>query len=448
MNEQIVALDHPAIHWRLKLVLALLLAGLFLSVVFLLGTRAEPAVAIVYASKTYSLYTDADFNGVPSPGDTLLYTVVISNSGDTAAFGTDLGDGLVDPSLLLVVGSVQTTQGSVTIGNGAGDTSVAVNIGDIAPSTAVTITFRVQIDDPLPPGVVDAQNQGLVRYTDGVAQFLGTDDPTTPAPTDPTVVPILRDPALITQKTLVGADTDLVAPNFVTFTIAISNVGLTADVLSMTDDYDPLYLSFVGATPYPDEDADDGSLLWYDLTSPPPNGTGSNLVPGETLSVTVVFSVASDITVTVNTARVYTATDPFGAPVIGSTSSAAVVNVPTAAEVVYFRVDHVDRRNVQLSWATVTEIDNVGFRLYRAYKSVRSQAKMVAFVPAQGNGTGATYVHVDTVPDDGLWWYWLTDIDTSGVETFQGAVQATATKGLDQLFLPFVLTGSEQGLGD
>jgi hypothetical protein len=277
---------------------------------------------------------------------------------------------------------------------------------------------------------------------------VGTDDPTTPASGDPTVVTILRDPALIAQKTLVGADLDLVAPNFVTFTIAIYNVGLTADVLSMTDEYDPVYLSFVNATPYPDEDADDGSLLWYDLTAPPPNGFGSNLPPGGTITVTTIFSVANDITVTVNTARVHTATDPFGAPVIGSTSAAAVVDVPTAAEVAYFRVDEVDRRSVHLSWATVTEIDNVGFRLYRAYKSVRSQAEIVTFVPAQGNGTGATYAHIDTVPDDGLWWYWLTDIDTSGVETFQGAVQATATKGLAQLFLPFVLTEPGQGLGD
>jgi hypothetical protein len=262
------------------------------------------------------------------------------------------------------------------------------------------------------------------------------------------VVPILRDPALIAQKTLVGADTDLVAPNYVTFTIAISNVGLTADVLSMTDVYDPFYLGFVDASPYPDEDANDGSLLWYDLTAPPPNGTGSNVAPGDTITVTVIFSVTNDITVTVNTAQVHTATDPFGALVIGSTSSAAVINVPTAAEVAYFRVDDIDGRDVHISWATVTEIDNVGFRLYRAYKTVRSQAEIVAFVPAQGNGTGATYVHVDTVPDDGLWWYWLTDIDTSGLETFQGAVQATAKKGPDLVFIPLTLVGSEQAPGE
>jgi hypothetical protein len=347
-----------------------------------------------------------------------------------------------------VTGTVQTTQGAVTFGNGATDTSVAVNVGDVAPSTEVTITFQVQIDDPLPPGVVDAQNQGLVRFTDGVPQLMGTDDPTTPASGDATVVSILRDPALIAQKTLAGADNDAVAPNFVTFTISIYNTGLAADVLSMTDDYDDFFLSFVDAIPYPDEDADDGSLHWYDLTAPPPYGTGSDLVPGETMTVTVVFSVANDIILTVNTARVHTATDPYGAPVIGSTSSASVNNIVTAAELAYFRVDEVNRRSVHLSWATVTEIDNVGFRLYRKYNSAHSPSEMVAFVPAQGNGTGATYAHVDTVPGDGLWWYWLTDVDTSGVETFQGTVQATAKKGPDQVFIPFVLTPFGQGPGD
>jgi uncharacterized repeat protein (TIGR01451 family) len=442
MDERMVTLDRPATCWQLKLAVALTLAGTLVSLVFLLGSQAAPAVAIVYAAKTYSLFTDADSNGAPSPGDTLLYTVAITNSGDTPAFGTSLGDGLIDTSLSLLAGSVQTSQGSVSTGNGPGDTTVYVVIGDIAASATVTITFQVQIVDPLPPGVVDAQNQGIVRYTDGGAQVLATDDPTAPGPTDPTVVPILRDPALIVQKTLVGADTDIVQPNYLTFTIAITNVGVTVDVLSMTDEYDPYYLSFYDASPYPEEDADDGTLTWYDLTAPPPYGVDGNLVPGGTISVTVIFTAAHDITVTVNTARVHTATDVFGAPAIGSSSDAVVVDVPTAAEVAYFRVEDVDGRSVQLTWATITEIDNVGFRLYRAHKTVRARAEMVAFVPSQGHGTGATYGHVDTVPDDGVWWYWLTDVDTSGIETFQGAVHAVAEKGPDTLYLPLVLRKS------
>jgi uncharacterized repeat protein (TIGR01451 family) len=452
MDERIPTLVRTATGWRLKFVMALVLAGLFVSLVFLLGSRAQPAVAIVYAAKTYSLFNDADGNGAPSPGDTLLYTVAITNSGDTSAFGASLGDGLIDPSLALVAGTVQTSQGSVSTGNGPGDTTVYVIIGDIVSSGTVTITFQVQIVDPLPPGVVDAQNQGTVRYTDGGSQVVGTDDPAAPGPNDPTVVTILRDPALVTQKTLIGADTDIVQPNYLTFTVAITNVGLTVDVLSMTDEYDPYYLSFVDASPYPEEDADDGSLWWYDLTGPPPHGVDGNLAPGGTISVTVIFTAAHDITVTVNTARVHTATDVFGDPATGSFSDAVVVDVPTAAEVAYFQVDKIKGRSVQISWATVTEIDNVGFRLYRAYQTVRAQPEMVAFVPSHGNGTGATYSHVDKVPDDGVWWYWLTDIDTSGQETFQGAAKAVVKKG-DLLYLPLVLERfdhqhpTEQSLG-
>jgi len=47
---------------------------------------------------------------------------------------------------------------------------------------------------------------------------------------------------------------------------------------------------------------------------------------------------------------------------------------------------------------------------------------------------GATYVHVDTVPSDGVWWYWLADVDTRGNET--RSAQATAGVGVN-LVLPY-----------
>ena len=40
---------------------------------------------VLAADKAVSLFADPDNNGVPSPGDTLLYQVIIQNSGNTAA---------------------------------------------------------------------------------------------------------------------------------------------------------------------------------------------------------------------------------------------------------------------------------------------------------------------------------------------------------------------------
>ena len=53
----------------------------------------------------------------------------------------------------LTNGSVTTTQGTITAGNGAGDTNVAVNVGTIADAASVTIQFDVVINTPLPAGV-------------------------------------------------------------------------------------------------------------------------------------------------------------------------------------------------------------------------------------------------------------------------------------------------------
>ena len=77
-----------------------------------------------------TLVVDADGDGVPSPGDTLLYTVVVRNDGNAAAAGLQFTDAL-DPNTTLVVGSVQTSQGTVTTGNNAGNTGVGVNLGTI-----------------------------------------------------------------------------------------------------------------------------------------------------------------------------------------------------------------------------------------------------------------------------------------------------------------------------
>jgi hypothetical protein len=34
-----------------------------------------------------------------------------------------------------------------------------------------------------------------------------------------------------------------------------------------------------------------------------------------------------------------------------------------------------------------------------------------------GGHLGASYAYTDTVPLDGVWWYWLVDVDTHGAET-------------------------------
>lgn len=91
---------------------------------------------------------------------------------------------------------------------------------------------------------------------------------------------------------------------------------------------------------------------------------------------------------------------------------------PTAVELLYFRIDRAGDGTVDLSWATAAEIDNLGFYIYRSDDNNLSHAKQVHFEPAFGGSGGHTYSFTDTPPDEGPYWYWLSDIDTFGKETF------------------------------
>ena len=132
------------------------------------------AEVLLRATKTATLLVDADSDGEPSPGDTLLYQVQVTNAGNTAATNVTLTDS-PDTNTSLVAGSVVTSRGSVVDGNG-GAPPVAVNFGTIAGgSDSVTVSFNVTINDPLPANVTQVANQGSVSSDQ--SPTLLTDDP-------------------------------------------------------------------------------------------------------------------------------------------------------------------------------------------------------------------------------------------------------------------------------
>ncbi len=138
----------------------------------------------VSASKRASLVVDLDHDLNPDPGDTLGYSITITNTGSVATQALQFTD-TPDANTTLVSGSVTTTVGSVTTGNGGGDTSVVVDIGSLAAGASATIAFRALINDPLATDVTEVSNQGEVSG-DNVAATL-TDDPTVTGTADPTV---------------------------------------------------------------------------------------------------------------------------------------------------------------------------------------------------------------------------------------------------------------------
>ena len=146
---------------------------------------AAPLVAATKSSLFDPNVDDLDGSGSLTPGDTLEYQVLVTNTGAGDALNVVLTD-TPDANTSLVVGSVTTTQGTVTTGNTSGDTIVSVDVGTLSGGGGqVTITFVVQVADPFPQGVSTIENQGIARGDN--FPDIATDDPSTVPGGDPTV---------------------------------------------------------------------------------------------------------------------------------------------------------------------------------------------------------------------------------------------------------------------
>jgi hypothetical protein len=110
---------------------------------------------------------------------------------------------------------------------------------------------------------------------------------------------------------------------------------------------------------------------------------------------------------------------------------------PTAVELLYFNVVRSLDGEVNLSWATATEIDNLGFYVYRSSSPSIDDAERIHFEPAGGGSGGHTYAFTDK-PGSGSWWYFLSDIDTFGVETFHLPDTQTASYSYTT-FIPLLI---------
>ena len=108
-----------------------------------------------------TLQTDVGGDGFVSPGDTVRYTITISNNGGQPLTNV-LASITPDANSGLVIGSVAAPGGTVASGNGAGDADVEVTYASIPGGSTVTFTFDVTIDTPFPAGASRLEIAGLV----------------------------------------------------------------------------------------------------------------------------------------------------------------------------------------------------------------------------------------------------------------------------------------------
>ncbi len=172
------------------------------------------------STKTDALLNDINGNSMANPGDTLRYTIEVVNTGVADASVVTFTD-TPDSNTSLVVGSVTTSQGSVIVGNTAGDTTVTVDLGTVAAAATVTITFDVIINNPLPVGVTQISNQGVVDSEDFPP--IDTDDPDTPSGDDPTITPVVAEHDLTVDKDDAGITA--AAGDTIIYSISYANNG-------------------------------------------------------------------------------------------------------------------------------------------------------------------------------------------------------------------------------
>jgi len=149
-----------------------------------LARRAEGTSRLEVTKSLRLLGRDS---GEVGPGDTIGFTITLRNRSARPLADLVFADPPV-PHARLRTGTVVASHGRVTTGEKPGDTLVAVRLRLLPPGAEATVSYEVTLDDPLPEHVSHILTQGIA-YGPGLGG-VPTDDPATPFPGDPTLVPI------------------------------------------------------------------------------------------------------------------------------------------------------------------------------------------------------------------------------------------------------------------
>jgi len=160
------------------------------------NTAQDPTVITgpVVASKKVSDLNGLN-NGTARPGDILQYAIAINNNTPNLATGITFQDP-IPANTTYVPGSTRLNGNPVPDVGGTMPftTQRAVNSpdtatsGQITPNNSATVIFQVQINNPLPDGVTQVANQGIISGN-GFPPT-PTDEPNTPTFGDATVTPV------------------------------------------------------------------------------------------------------------------------------------------------------------------------------------------------------------------------------------------------------------------
>ena len=206
-----------------------------------------------------------------SPGSPLVYTLVVTNAGPSDAQSVQIVDAV--PSELSVTAAL-TTAGSCAVSAG----TVTCDLGVVAVGDAVTITIQTDTD---PSTASSVSNTATVSSstTDPNLPNNSSTIGTNPAPTADLAVTKTVDPSSV------------VAGEDLTYTISLTNLGVsTASDVELIDVI-PAELEYVSHT----QTSTLGSCA-FEAVGSTVRCTTTTLLPGESLSATIVATVRPDVT--------------------------------------------------------------------------------------------------------------------------------------------------------
>ncbi len=240
--------------------------------------------------------TKTDGVATAVPGQSVTYTIAVSNAGPSNVVGAPVADTL-NPAMFNVGGSSWTcvVTGGGSCGAASGTGSIASTV-DLAPGATATYTVTV----PILSGAT-----GTLSNTATVAAPGGTTDPVAgnnSATDNDTVLSVTADLAITKTDGVASA----VPGQSVTYTIVVSNNG-PSDVVNaaVADTFDPARFNAAGAT-------------WTCAVT----GSGSCAAPSGTGNIATAVSLTSGSSAT------YTVTVPILSSATGTLSNTATVTAP------------------------------------------------------------------------------------------------------------------------
>lgn len=222
------------------------------------ATDTTPVLATpeIEADKQATWQDGGNIGGI-DPGELITYTIIVRNIGNQDAVNIPLVD-TPDPNSTLEVGSVHFAggTGTVTVGNTAGDQTIAALIDFIPGGGEVRIVYRVTINTPLPSGVDRIINRALVSATIPLS----------------TTVPATATPDLRITKS--DGDVSITAGAVVVYTLTYANTGNRNASGVVIKEVVPEHTTFVAAASVP--------TVWSC-----PDGSGAGTVCTTTIGVLV-----------------------------------------------------------------------------------------------------------------------------------------------------------------